>query len=223
MPDDELSARSYQFELTGGALCFDLANTVDSRCASSRRVDHLTDYASLASWARQSGVVPARRARELIRAAKKQPDAAGRAFRKAVELRETIYGVFSAIAGGGRPSEQDLLLLGLHAQEALSNMRLLPGGSGFEWSLKQRSRDSLMTLVWPTAKSAADLLVSGDLSRVRECAAGNCGWLFMDRSRNQSRRWCDMKICGNREKARQHYRRGTERHAKAHPRIPGPK
>jgi predicted RNA-binding Zn ribbon-like protein len=222
MPDNGLSARGFHFELTGGALCFDFANTVDSRCAPTRRVDHLTDYTSLASWARQSRVVPARRASELIRAANKS-DAAGRAFRKAVELREAIYRVFSAIAGGGRPSERDLLLLGLHAQEALANMRLLPGGSGFEWSLEQRSRDSLMAPVWPIAKSAADLLVSGDLSRVRECAAGNCGWLFMDRSRNRSRRWCDMKICGNREKARQHYRRGTERHAKAHTRIPGPK
>jgi predicted RNA-binding Zn ribbon-like protein len=205
MPDQGRSASGFQFELTGGALCFDFANTVDSRCAPKQRVDNLTGYNALASWARQSGAVSALTASELTRGAKEQSDA-GRVFRKAVELRETIYRVFSAIAGGGRPSEQDLLLLGSYAQEAFSHMHLIAGGRGFEWSLDQRSRDSLMTLLWPIAKSAVDLLVSGDLARVRECAAGNCGWLFMDQSRNQSRRWCDMKICGNREKVRRHRR-----------------
>ena len=200
------SASGFQFELTGGALCFDFANTVDSRCTPKQRVDHLTGSKALASWARQSGVVSARKASELTRAAKKQSAAAGRVFRKAVELRETIYRVFSAMAGGGRPSQQDLFLLGSYAQEAFSHMHLIAGGRGFKWCLHQRSRDSLMTLLWPIAKSAVDLLVSGDLARVRECAADNCGWLFMDRSRNQSRRWCDMKICGNREKVRRHRR-----------------
>ncbi len=214
MRDKGPSASGFQFELTGGALCFDFANTVDSRCASTQRVDNLSGYTALASWARQSGVVSARKARELSRAATKQSDAAGRVFRKAVELRETIYRVFSAIAGGGRPSEQDLLLLGSYAQEAFSHMHLIAAGSRFEWGLDQRSRDSLMTLLWPIAKSAVDLLAYGDLAKVRECAADNCGWLFMDRSRNQSRRWCDMKICGNREKVRRHRRAGSPQ---AHP------
>ena len=206
MPDKAPSASGFQFELTGGTPCFDFANTVDSRCAPKQRVDNLTGFTALTSWARQSGVVSARKASELTRAAKEQSDAAGRVFRKAVELRETIYRVFSVIAGGGRPSEQDLLLLGSYAQEAFSHMHLIAGGSGFEWSLDQRSRDSLMTLLWPIANSAVDLLVCGDLAKVRECAADNCGWLFIDRSRNQSRRWCDMKICGNREKVRRHRR-----------------
>ena len=213
MLDRVPSESGFQFELTGGALCFDFANTVDSRCAPNQRVDNLTGYTALASWARQSGVVSARKASELIRAAKKQPDAAGRVFRKAVEFRETIYGVFSAIAGGGRPSEQNLLLVGSYAQEAFSHMHLILGGSGFKWSLGQRSCNSLMMLLWPIAKSAVDLLVSRDLAKVRECAADNCGWLFMDRSRNQSRRWCDMKICGNRAKVRRYRRVASRRQA----------
>ncbi|MGO9403427.1 MAG: CGNR zinc finger domain-containing protein [Terriglobales bacterium] len=213
MVDKAPSASGFRFELTGGALCFDFANTVDSRCAPKQRVDNLTGFTALAEWARQSGVVSARKAGELSRTAKKQPDATGRVFRKAVELRETIYRVFSAIAGGDRPSGRDLLLLGSYAQEACSHMHLIGGGSGFEWRLDQRSRGSPMTLLWPIAKSGVDLLVSGDLARVRECAAGNCGWLFMDRSRNQSRRWCDMKICGNREKVWRHRRSAVGRQA----------
>ena len=206
MPDKGPSASGFRFELTGGALCFDFANTVDGRHALKQRVDNLTGYTTLASWARQSGVASARKASELTRVAQEQSDAAERVFRKAVELREITYRAFSAIAGGRRPSEQDLLLLGSYAQEAFSHMHLIAGDSGFEWSLDQRSSDSLMTLLWPIAKSAVDMLVSGDLAKVRECAADNCGWLFMDRSRNQSRRWCDMKICGNREKVRRHRR-----------------
>ena len=65
----------------------------------------------------------------------------------------------------------------------------------------------LDTVLWPIAKSAADLLTSDRLACVRECAAQNCGWLFMDNSPNQRRRWCNMKICGNRAKARRHYER----------------
>ena len=213
MPEIGLSASGFQFELTGGALCFDFANTVDSRCAPKQRVDNLTGYAALASWASQSGVVSERKANDLARAAEKQSDAAGKVFRKAVELRQTIYRVFSAIAGCGRPPEPDLLLLGSYAQEAFSHMRLAAKGNGFEWTLDQPSHDSLMTLLWPIVKSAVELLVSGDLARVRECAANNCGWLFMDRSRNQSRRWCDMKICGNREKVRRHRRIASGMHA----------
>jgi len=206
MPDKGPAASGFPFEFTGGALCLDFANTVDSRCAPKQRVDNLTGFTALASWAHQSGVASGRKASELIRMAKKQTDDAERMFRKAVGLRETIYRVFSAIAGGGRPSKQDLLLLSSYAQEAFSHLHLIAEGGGFKWSLDQRNPDSLMTPLWLIAKSGVDLLVSGDLAKIRECAADNCGWLFMDRSRNQSRRWCDMKICGNREKVRRHRR-----------------
>lgn len=200
------SSDGFQFEFTGGTLCFDFANTVDSRCAPAQRIDNLTGYSDLVSWAQQSGVVSARRASELSRAANNKTDAARKVFRKAIELRETIYRAFAAIAHGDQPSERDLFLLGSYAKESFSHMHLLAGDSGFQWSLDLRSGDSLMTLLWPIVKSTVDLLVSGDLAKVRECAADSCGWLFMDRSRNQSRRWCDMNICGNREKIRR-YRR----------------
>jgi predicted RNA-binding Zn ribbon-like protein len=62
-------------------------------------------------------------------------------------------------------------------------------------------------VLWPAVVSAAELLTSDDLGRVRECASERCAWLFLDRSKNQSRRWCDMTVCGNRSKARRHYSR----------------
>lgn len=207
------SAKEFQFDLTGAVLCFDFANTVDNRCAPERRVDNLKDYAALLAWARQSAVISERQAAALVQAANDQPRAADRAFRKAVELREAIYRLFATIAGAQDPKPPDLSLLGAFAQEAFAHMRLECSATGFTWRLADDQRD-LMLPLWPVAKSAADSLVSGELGKVRECAADNCGWLFMDRSKNQSRRWCNMKVCGNREKARQHHLRVKEQRLK---------
>jgi predicted RNA-binding Zn ribbon-like protein len=60
----------------------------------------------------------------------------------------------------------------------------------------------------PVVRAAADLATSAELSRIRECGSDTCFWLFLDRSKNGTRRWCDMKVCGNRAKARRHYQRG---------------
>ena len=63
-------------------------------------------------------------------------------------------------------------------------------------------------MLWPVAWSAAELLAQGPLERIRECPGQDtCGWLFLDLSKNASRRWCDMRVCGNRAKARRHYER----------------
>jgi predicted RNA-binding Zn ribbon-like protein len=61
--------------------------------------------------------------------------------------------------------------------------------------------------LWPIVLAAAELLTSAGRARVRECAAHGCGWLFLDTSRSQRRRWCTMASCGNRAKARRFYER----------------
>jgi predicted RNA-binding Zn ribbon-like protein len=77
-------------------------------------------------------------------------------------------------------------------------------GFGWAWGGPAQALDRPL---WPIARSAAELLTSDDLGCIRECASETCSWLFMDCSRNQRRRWCDMSTCGNRAKARRHYRR----------------
>ena len=79
------------------------------------------------------------------------------------------------------------------------------GLKGVDWEWK--SQNPVDSILWPIAQSAADLLTSPDLAAVRMCEAPDCAWLFLDQSRNRSRRWCDMKVCGNRQKARRHYQR----------------
>jgi predicted RNA-binding Zn ribbon-like protein len=103
------------------------------------------------------------------------------------------------------PSPEDLVALSEAAADAASHRVLAPEQAGYAFAWPERS--GLERLLWPVALSAAELLVSDDLDRVKECATENCNWLFVDMSRNRSRRWCDMKECGNRAKSRRHYAR----------------
>lgn len=92
---------------------------------------------------------------------------------------------------------------------ALGRLRLVPGRKRFTWDWAG-DVEALDRVLWPVVRSAAELLTSGDLDRVRRCAGDDCAWLFLDRSRNGSRRWCDMTVCGNRSKVRRFYRRGRD-------------
>ena len=78
--------------------------------------------------------------------------------------------------------------------------------SGFTWLWAEGGK-ALDCMLWPIARSAADLLTEGPLAAIRLCEGRDCGWLFLDTSRNRTRRWCDMRICGNRAKARRHHER----------------
>ena len=125
---------------------------------------------------------------------------------RAVELREAIYRIFATIAEDARPDVNDLELLNAALGPALSNARIVEGPDGFTWDW---AGDAAMLdrMLWPVARSAAELLSSAQLDRARQCADEKCGWLFLDMSRNRSRRWCSMEYCGNRNKARTYYRK----------------
>ena len=115
-------------------------------------------------------------------------------------MREAIFEVFAARARGAPPPAGALRTLNKELPTALARLRLVAGGGGYrtEWE----DKDALDRMLWPVVRSVAELLTSDDLDRVRECAADNCAWLFLDRSKNRSRRWCDMAVCGNRAKVR---------------------
>ncbi len=196
------------FELTGGALCLDFANTVDNRPAGAREL--LRSYEDLISWAEQAGVIDAGLANALRNEAARRPHAAESALAGARALREALYAIFSARAAG-RPSPPEAVAT-LNAAMAPSLARLQldarpDGAFAWRWSFDDGALDGLLA---PIVDSAAELLTAPDLARVRECEADTCGWLFIDRSRNRSRRWCDMAVCGNRAKVRRHYARAKQ-------------
>jgi predicted RNA-binding Zn ribbon-like protein len=193
----------HQFELSGGALCLDFANTLGDR---PREVEeHLHDWRDLVSWAEQAGLMSKRDAAGLRRM-DPAPPAEARAFARALELREHLYRLFSAIAAERSPDHRDLDALNAALGEALREARVESSGSGFVWSWAEAG-PAVARILRPVVRSAADLLVSPDRPDVRECASETCSWLFVDRSRTHRRRWCSMKTCGNRDKARRFYQR----------------
>lgn len=201
-----------EFELSGGALCLDFANTAGSLPRDSK--DRLHGYDGLLRWAEQAAVLGKADRTALARLARSQPEAARRSYRRAVELREAIFRIFSALAAGGRPERPDVETLNAEMRRALPHLRIVPVGGAFEWAWSGTA-SNLDACLWPVIRSAAELLASDEAGLVRECGSDTCSWLFVDRSRTHRRRWCDMKTCGNRAKARRHYRRTKARRTRS--------
>ncbi len=197
------------FKFIGSWLALDFANTVDFH-ARPEPGERLTSYEALTTWAQQAGIVDPVEGRRLRERAAANPDGANRALERAIAMRELIYRVFASKSEGGRANGNDVDDLNSCLRDALAHARVVSAGARFSWGW-QRDEASLEAMLWPVVRSAADLLTSPKLSRVRQCASDDgCGWLFLDTSRNGQRRWCDMADCGNRAKARRHYsRRGA--------------
>lgn len=195
----------YVFEFSGGELCLDFANTVSDR-AEAAPAEHLHGYPDLVAWGRQAGLIDGSQADTLLAEAGRQPAAAAQVHARALTLREAIYRMFARRATGLPPAPEDIAIVNDELGRALAHARVVPAGQGFAWGWAQDC-PALDRVLWPVARSAAELLTSEELDRVRECAADTCNWLFLDTSKNRSRRWCDMKSCGNRAKAKRHYAR----------------
>jgi predicted RNA-binding Zn ribbon-like protein len=193
------------FEYTGGTLCLDFANTVDNR-ANHRRKELLTDYERLLQWGEGAQVIPPKAANRLQRIAHEAPGQAQSALRHAIELREAIHAIFSAVAEHRGTPATALARLNASVRNAAEHARIVYANRGFtwEWIVPDSNLDSML---WPVARSASELLTSDDLAYVRRCASEPCGWLFLDKTKNHRRRWCEMKTCGNRDKARRYYQR----------------
>jgi predicted RNA-binding Zn ribbon-like protein len=193
-------------ELYGGIPCLDFANTLDGR-ATTRPEEHLHTYADLVSWAGHAGLIDAATARQ---AAGGAAPAADVALRTAIGLREAIFQVFAAVGRGAPVPEAALAVLQDRYADAMAAARLAPGGSGFDWQFRGDAPDRAW---WPVAVSAVRLITAGPLDRVKVCAAeAGCIGLFLDTSKNRSRRWCTMDGCGVEAKVqRQARRRRTAR------------
>lgn len=196
-------------ELVGGHLCLDFANTVSTHDAATDR-EYLAGYDDLVVWARHAGILTQPEAEALIHNAARQPGPAAAALGRAVALREMIYRIFSAFVEGREPGGMDLAALNAGLREASARLEIAPSAGGFEWTWVL-DKDELDRVLWPIAGSAANLLTSADLGRVRQCARQGCDWLFVDLSKNQSRRWCSMELCGSRVKSRRYYRRKKQK------------
>jgi predicted RNA-binding Zn ribbon-like protein len=133
-------------------------------------------------------------------------------FARALRLREAIFRIFVAVIADASPAAADLERLNDELALALPHLRIVPDEHGFDYRF-DAADGALDRPLWPVARSASELLATGDLGRVKRCTSDECDWLFVDLSKNRSRRWCDMRDCGNRAKARRYYRRQQGTHA----------
>lgn len=193
------------FSWLGGELCLDFSNTTSERHSGHPREQILT-YLDLVEWARQAELLTGDEARSLELEAARRPHEAVEVLDRALRLRETIYRIFSAVARRQQPEAADLAELNHALSVALAQLRLVASPTGYTWGWSGAER-AMDRMLWPVARSAAELLVSDRLERLRECALSICTWQFLDASRNRSRRWCEMRVCGNVVKARRHYQR----------------
>jgi predicted RNA-binding Zn ribbon-like protein len=198
------------FNLIAGELCLDFVNTLDNRPVPERLKELLCSYEDLTDWATHAGAIESSQRVALNAEAKAHPGKAAVVLRRAVELREALYRILEARLAGRSVDEKDRIEFSAALGEALARRQLIPTRNGFrlDWPAEPVHLESVL---WPIADSAGRLLTSEDLARVRECGDQTCRWLFVDRSKNHSRRWCDMKVCGNRTKVRKFYRRSHKK------------
>jgi predicted RNA-binding Zn ribbon-like protein len=180
--------------LEGGHLALDFVNTVGGLRNEPPNPDdeYLESYEDLATWCARLGLITKREAASLKAAGRRDEKAARRALRRAKELRELIYPIFRALADDRDPSDELLDRLRDEERAALTHASLEPSGTTMEWSWP--APRELTDPLRPIVHAAVELLTEGPLDRVKTC--GNCRWLFLDQSRNHSRRWCSMDECG---------------------------
>jgi predicted RNA-binding Zn ribbon-like protein len=195
------------FDLTGGNLCLNFANTLDKRL-SSQPEDKLGGYDAFVAFGQQTGALLPSEARKLRQEGSRDKGEAARVFLRAVGVRELIFRTMSAVAAGRKVSEADTVALNAEVQKLNARSRISPmhGQNTWKWAEKE---DGAGRLVARIVRSAVEILTSNDIERVKKCASEKCCWLFLDRSRSRNRRWCEMRTCGSQQKARAYYRRKT--------------
>jgi predicted RNA-binding Zn ribbon-like protein len=201
--------RERRFKLRGGVVCLDFVNTVGSRL-TDHPSEYLRSYEDLLDWAIQAGLLAPEESEGLSQQAMLDPEGTQETLSRALALREAIHWVISRAMAGESQDESDMSALNRELSIALSHLRVMPADGAYGWGWNRSGDDGVALLdspLWPVAQSAAELLTSPKLGRVKLCAGEGCGWVFLDESRNNSRRWCDSRDCGNRERVRRHLAR----------------
>ncbi|MFC2150098.1 CGNR zinc finger domain-containing protein [Calditrichota bacterium] len=225
----ETTNSNRELKLKTGWLCLDYANTADWH-ASDKPVEGISDFRALITWSQNVGVLSEEESAGLEDKANRNAELANSVYTEAIELREAIYHLFSDLAEGRDCDETDLKTINQTVAKAMQNFRLVKGDACCTWECRYDS-NVLDSMLLPIAHSASVLLTSELVSRVGKCADDRgCGWLFLDTSRNRSRRWCDMRDCGNRNKVKRYYSRKqlpsqphtmTENYVRSRQFIPG--
>lgn len=187
------------FELVGGHPALDLVNTLDWRFRDGQPEELITDFADVIRFVVQCESITGAEGRCLLRST--GTNKAVHLLAKTRELREAAAQVlYASVDHSGPPLEAVRALEGCF-KDAEAHLKLSWSENRLQWAFPAVSPAPELPL-WILSLKVAQLTTSGDMGLVRACSDPHCRWLFLDTSKNHSRRWCDMKICGNRMKAR---------------------
>jgi predicted RNA-binding Zn ribbon-like protein len=204
-PAAPLPAGIRKLPIVAGHLALDFANTVDDPLGP-KRFDHIADYPRLLAWSQRVGLLTDRATAELHQAAEDQPRAAADAVRRAHSLRAALNATFGSLADGDMPATgweqlRSFVIAAIHNAGVATTVT---SRASLRWDFTEPDSP-----LWPVADAAYSLLTGRELSRLKRCVG--CPWLFLDRSKNQSRRWCSMEFCGTDEKMRRYVTKRAER------------
>ena len=192
-----------EIPFVAGNLCLDLTNTTGARESAAPR-ERLTNYDDLLVWSERAGIVEPKAVRQLRRAAVVREADASRALTRVRTLREDLHELFLGVAEGRDVEAARVARLGRLLRAARSRQELITSERRVELRLVADT-DEFDHLLWPIVLSAVELLTSDRLHMIKRCA--ECDWLFLDESKNGSRRWC-KSTCGSRARSRERYKRG---------------
>lgn len=202
-----VTTRIGELDLVGGHRALDLVNTVAPRVPAGEAFDHLQSPGDLLVWSQRTGLIDPVEGADVAAAWSTSPSAGRRALGAVKETREALYQVLAARIGGpdgSAPTREELDHLSLAWASTVSRARLTPvtGGVGVaRWVV---GSPPALLVTDRVAQDAVDLLTAVDIERLGSCPVdeGGCGWLFLDHTRNHSRRWCTMEACGSGAKSR---------------------
>ncbi len=204
-----------KFAFIGGHPVLDFVNTLHGRLREER-LDQLDSYDSLRNWVSRAGLVAPVDVNSLAALQTANPKTAAAVVVRAVTLRESLYRLLSSLAAGRHAPAGSLETLNAEPAQAGVPLRVVPGRQASRMRWAWSGDLDLFSPLREIVLSAGLFLTSQTLDRLRECSAPQCSWLYLDATRNRSRRWCDSATCGNRERVRRHYqatrprrRRGT--------------
>ncbi|HEY2469755.1 MAG TPA: CGNR zinc finger domain-containing protein [Terracidiphilus sp.] len=187
------------FQLVGGHAALDLVNTLDWRFRDGQPEDLIAGYGDVVRFVVQSGLMSATEGRRLVRSA--GTNKAAQVVAETRGLREAAARVFyAALDDDDQPVDAIRDLEG-YFKDAEAHRKLRWSERHLRWEFPAALAAPELPL-WILSLKTAQLITSGNMEMVRACGNPECRWLFLDTSKNHTRRWCDMKICGNRMKAR---------------------
>lgn len=190
-------------QLNGGCLVFDFTNTVNSR-RSIPVYEYLNQYQDLLAWAVKAGMISDKERALLDIEAEANGERAGAQYLRAMNSREVLYALFSKLAAGSAPDKAVVEAFNTELSEALRSLQLNISNHIATVQFRHE-RSPLGKPLNAILKSAYDVLTTESFTRIKECP--NCGWLFLDKTKNGKRRWCNMDVCGSKDKAKRYYQR----------------